>query len=117
MAKKSTVTLSLTITGDGITTTYVPPTAPIVNNTAPAGGPILVALSTGDNDLTVPAGATSVLIVPLSDSAVVKKLKGDAADVGVTIAPASPTLLGLPSGATEVTINAASGETISVVWL
>lgn len=117
MAKKSTTTLSTTIAGDGISTTYTPPGAPIVNNTAPAGGPISVLLSTGDNTLTVPSGAVALLIVPPSDSVVVKKLKGVGGDTGVTIAPAAPTYLGLPASATEVLLNAASGETVTLEWL
>jgi hypothetical protein len=117
MAKKSTITLSTTTSGDGISTTYVPPGAPIVNNTAPAGGPIQVALSAGDNTLTVPSGATSLLIVPDAASVIVKTLKGIGGDTGFTIAPAAPTLLGLPAGATTVLLNASAGETVTVEWL
>lgn len=117
MAKKSTVTLAVTVTGDGVNTTYNPVGTPIINLAAPAGGPIAAALSTGDNTLTVPAGASHLLIVPATDSVVVKKLKGVGGDTGFTIAPASPTLLGLPAAAVSVLLNASAGEVITIEWL
>lgn len=117
MAKKSTVTLVVTVTGDGVNTTYNPVGTPIINLAAPAGGPLSVALSSGDNVLTPPAGAMGLLIVPPTNSVVVKKLKGVGGDTGVTIAPAAPMLLSLPSGGGAVTLNAGAGETIVIEWL
>lgn len=117
MAKKSVITLSVQVTGDGVNTTYTPVGMPLINVAAPAGGPIAVALTLGDNTLTVPAGAVAVLLVPPTNSVVVKTLKGVGGDTGVIIAPAAPTMLGLPSGATSILLNASAGETISVEWL
>ena len=50
--------------------------APIINAAAPAGGPLNVALSSGDNTLAVPQGAQGFVFVPPSSSVVAKKLKG-----------------------------------------
>lgn len=117
MAKKSSLSMTVTVAGDGVNTTYNPVGTPIVNLAAPAGGPLSVALTTGDNTLAVPAGAVALLVVPDPASVVVKKLKGVGGDTGFTIAPASPSLLGLPSSAVSVLLNASAGETITIEWL
>ena len=118
MAKTSTVTLVVAIQGDGINTSYTPPGAPIINTTAPAGGPITVTLASGDNTLTVPPGSLGLLIVPSSTSTVVKKLKGIGGDTGFTISSSRITgPIGLPVGATTLLLNASGIEDITVQWL
>ena len=118
MAKQSTVTLVVAIQGDGINTSYTPPGAPIVNLTAPAGGPITVSLAIGDNTLTVPPGSLGLLIVPPATSTVTKILKGVALDTGFTISPSRITgPIGLPVGAMTVLLNASAIEVITVQWL
>lgn len=117
MAKTSTTSLSVAVSGDGVSETYVPATAPIVNAAAPAGGPLSVALTTGDNTLTVPPGAQGFLLVPPSASAVAKKLKGVGGDTGFSLSMTLPSLLMLPTGASTVLINAASSETVQIHWI
>lgn len=117
MAKTATTSISVLVTGDGVNETFQPPTQPIVNSAAPAGGPISVALTSGDNTLTVPPGAQGFLFVPPSSSVVVKKLKGIGGDTGFTISAALPQVIMLPSGASTVLINAASSETVSIHWI
>ena len=116
MAKASTVTLSVTITGDGESLSYSLPAGNITNAAAPMGGPIPTALTSGDNTITVPSGAVEVLIVPPAASVVVKKLKGIGGDTGVTISPSQPMMLSLPAGATTFILNAGSTETVTLVW-
>jgi len=118
MAKQSVVTLLVTIQGDGINTSYTPPGAPVINANAPAGGPVTVTLAAGDNTLVVPPNTRGVIIVPPAASTVVKKLKGAAPDVGLTISPSLLTgPIGLTAGTTTLLLNAASGEDITVQWL
>lgn len=116
MAKISTTTLAVVVSGDGVSESYTPPGAPITNANAPAGGPLNVALTTGDNTLAVPAGAVAVLLVPPTSSTVVKKLKVPG-DAGTPFGRAAPSLLGLDVGTSTLTINASAGETIAVHWL
>ena len=117
MAKTSTINLNVMIQGDGINTAYAPPGAPIVNTTAPAGGPITVALAMSDNTLTVPPGALGMIIVPPSISVVTKAIKGAALDTGLAISPTRVTMIGLPAGATSVIISASAPEDITVQWI
>jgi hypothetical protein len=84
MAKLATTTLSVTVTGDGVNETYVPPTAPVVERErARRRTAQSVALSSGDNTLSVPPGAQGLIFVPPSASAVAKKLKGIGGDTGL----------------------------------
>lgn len=117
MSKTSTLNLPVTINGDGVSLSYAPPGVPITNAAAPVGGPTPQVLSPGDNSISVPTGAQGVLIVPPTSSVIVKKLKGAGGDTGVVISPSLCTMLSLPSGATTLLINAASGETITLLWL
>ena len=117
MAKISTTSLSVVVAGDGVSESYTPPGTPITNAAAPAGGPLNVTLSTGDNTLTVPTGAVAALVVPPTTSTVTKKIKGAAGDTGVTIASATPMLLPLGTGTASFILNASAGETIAVHWL
>jgi hypothetical protein len=115
MAKTSTTTIGVSVIGDSVNETFTP--AAIVNTAAPAGGPISVALSSGDNTITVPSGAVSMMLIPPSTSTVVKKLKGIGGDTGFTVGPAALSMISLPTGTGTVLINAASSETISIHWL
>lgn len=117
MAKTATTSISVLVTGDGVNESYIPPTAPLTNAAAPAGGPLSVALSSGDNTLTVPPGAQGFIFVPPSSSIVVKKLKGVGGDTGFTLNAALPSVVSLPSGTATVLINAASSETVSIHWI
>jgi len=115
MAKTSSVTMSITVSGDGLGFTYVPPTAPVVNPASP-GSEILTALAPGDNIITPPPNANYCLVVPAGTSTNPKKLKGVGGDTGVAIHPSNPTLVALPSGGGTFIINATAGETVTLGW-
>lgn len=117
MAKTSSVTFTVSITGDGGTLNYTPPGTPLSNTSAPYGGPIPVALSSGNNTLTPPATAQGVMIIPPTGSAITKTLKGIAGDTGILLNNALPTVLSLPVGGGAFVINASNSETITVLWL
>lgn len=53
------------------------------------GGLSIVDLTTGDNTITVPSGATGVLLVPPADNAEGIELKGVGADTGFEISMTS----------------------------
>lgn len=52
-----------------------------------------VALSSGDNTITIDSEATACVIEPPSDNTQTITLKGDAGDTGVALDPAQPTVL------------------------
>lgn len=109
--------MSVTLNGDGVTTTYVPAAFPWSNATAPEGIPISVALSSGNNSLVVPSGTLAMLIEPPAASVVAKVLKGITGDTGFAISPNVPSFISLPASTTTVILNAASGETVNISWL
>lgn len=117
MAKTSTTSLSVAVTGDGVAATYTPATAPMVNTAAPAGGPVDVTLAIGDTTIAVPTGAQGFVLVPPSASTVVKTLKGVGGDTGFAIALALPTMISLPASTTTILVNAASSEVVAIHWL
>ncbi len=117
MAKVATTSISVAVAGDGVAETFTPATSPIINTAAPAGGPLSVALTSGDNTLTVPPGSQGLVLVPPSSSVVAKKLKGVGGDTGFTLSATLPSVLMLPPGTATVLINAASSETVLIHWV
>lgn len=61
----------------------------VASYSAAHGGLSLVNLSNGNNTITVPTGATGVMIVPPSTNTAGIQLKGIAADTGVSLSPSS----------------------------
>jgi hypothetical protein len=62
---------------------------PLSNNEATTN----VALASGANTITVPTGATGVLIIPPAANAQTLTLKGVTGDTGVPISPSQPSLI------------------------
>lgn len=116
MAKTSTLTVSATVTGDGLAgDTYAPPQGPLVNAAAPQGIPSVVALGAGANTLAVPAGAQYALLVPPPASANAKQAKTISGDTGVTFT--SGIVLLPVGGLSSIYCTATAGESLSVAWL
>jgi hypothetical protein len=109
MAKTSTATLTVSVSGDGVAANY---TVSSTNNAAPGGGPTAVALSSGNNTITGPAGTTGALVVPPAGSMVAKVLKGVNGDTGIALSNTLPFFV----SAASFVINAASGETVQIFW-
>lgn len=116
MSKTATVAgTSVTVTGDGVGLVYTIPGLPSVNTLAP--DPIQnVAMTTGANTVTVPAGAQYVVIVPPVGSVVSMKLKGDTADIGVTLATNRPSIMSLSSSTSSFVLTLGSGQTVQLCW-
>lgn len=116
MAKTSTVTAQITVQGDGVGFIYTPPTMPVANPSSP-GSIALEALTTGDNTIAVPPGASYMMVVPPVGSVVAKKLKGVGGDTGFSIHASNPTLVALasPTPAT-VLLNLSTGENLTLVF-
>ena len=70
-----------------------------------------VPLNTGNNTISVPAGATWLLIEPPSGNAVTIKLLGTGSDTGFTLDPTRATLLPLAAGTASVILNASGPVT------
>lgn len=82
-----------------------------VSGTVTLGQITDVTLVTGDNTLTVPSGATAVLIVVASGNTAALKVRTNlnSGDAGLPIGTAGPILVSLASGATSLIVNAAAG--------
>lgn len=112
MAKTSTLTITVQVTGDGVNDNWTP--TPPQNTAAPGGGPQLLALASGDNTITVPAGASGFVLLPPAGSAVVKKIKGAGGDTGVTISNTLPFVGSVSAG--SLIINASNVENVQIFW-
>lgn len=75
----------------------------------------LVALSSGNNTITVPTSAIGVTILMPSGNAVQVTLKGDNADTGIALSQSDPTSIGL-NGVTSFVLNAASAVTVRLIY-
>ena len=124
MAKTSTITITVSETGDGQNSTLgvAPQTAVQNTNTASPGGldtPLVLAI--GDNTVAIPAGSQgglgTLLLRGPAGSAVVLKVKPIAGDTGVVIDPIRPFMWSIPAGVTTLLINAGALVTVSVSWL
>ncbi len=111
MSKTSTLSLGLTVTGDGVNDSYAPP--PVTNSAAPYGGQVSLALAAGFNTITKPAGAVGCVITPPATSTNAKTLKGLTGDTGIGIATASPTVL---AATATFGITSAGIETVLLYW-
>lgn len=119
MAKTSTITTTINVTGDGVTESYQPVGFPIVNNAAPGGVPTPVTLTAGDNILAVPAGSTGWVLMPPSGSTITKRLKDSATpgDVGYLLSTTQPSILSIGAAQTTIRLNASTpGETVTIAW-
>lgn len=117
MSKTSTVTIAVTVQGDGISppSTYVPPSSPLVNFAAPENVPAPLVLTSGDNAITIPPGSTRLLIEPPVGNVTTIKL-GLAADTGWPCAPTGTKLLDWPTGTTTVHIDVGANLTVAASW-
>lgn len=81
------------------------------DNTASPAQIQVVTLAVGDNVITAPGGGSTPVactIVKPSGNAVVVKLKGNAADVGVQLHKTDPDTLSLDAGVSSFILNAAA---------
>ncbi len=86
------------------------------NAPAAVGEIVNYNLTTGDNTIPIPAGASFALITPPLNNSSLLCLKGSGSDFGVTFAPtpagtSQPVLLPLQAGQTSIIINASAPVT------
>ncbi len=117
MAKTSKASIGVTVTGDGVSNSYVPPGNPMTNAAAPNGGTEDLVLAAGNNVVTLPAGAIGAVITPPTTSTNVKIIKGVAGDTGIGIRSGDPVLLTFVAGTTVFSINSVGIETLALQWL
>ena len=115
MASTGTVTIAATVSGlptgaKSFSFAY----GPIVGAVAEI---LDVALTTGNNTITVPTGATWMLIAPPSGNTVQITLKGASGDTGFGLDLTRATLLPLGAGTTSVILNAAGGVTPEISFI
>lgn len=115
MASTGTVTIAATVNGlptgaKSFSLAY----GPIVGAVAEI---LDVQLASGNNTVTVPAGATWMLIAPPSANTVQLKLLGTGTDSGFALDLTRATLLPLPTGTTSVILNAAGNVTPEISFV
>lgn len=117
MAVNSTRAIAIHFTGDAILDKIYSAT----DNPLSPGADTIHALSAGDNTITVPSvtgysvkGAT---IVPPSGNLQAIILKGDAADVGITLSKLDPTSLGFETAPASFILNAGGAiDGLRIIW-
>jgi hypothetical protein len=114
MAKTSQIAVTLSGSGDGIQAFTI--AAPTISNSASPLVHDQHSLTTGANTLTVPTGATYLVVVPPAASTVAKTLKGVSGDTGIALTPGAWCALPIASGVSSIVINAASGEVVDLYW-
>lgn len=116
MATTATRSTTIVFTGD-VTGTEVYTAA---SNSSSPGQLQIVALSSGNNTITLPTSSTtvaSVTILPPTGNSVALILKGIAGDTGINLHPTDPTTIAFPnSGVTSFVINAGSAVNIRLTW-
>lgn len=75
-----------------------------------------LVLAVGANTITVPTGATGVIIVPPNPNANTLILKGVAGDTGTTLASTLPTLLCIATGVASFVLQASGLTAIELSW-
>jgi len=74
-------------------------------------------LSSGNNTISVPSGATGVTIIPPEDNAIVITLKGVAGDTRIALHLTDVSSIALKSTVTSFVLNAANALTgIRLIW-
>ena len=112
MAKTSTVTLTIVVSGDGGSSTYAPPGTTITNPGAPDGGPHLFTLVAGPNTITPPSGAKGIVILPGGPVT----LKGVAGDTGLLLFSGQPSYFSLGDGQGAFVLSAVIGTSVTIQW-
>src|ERR1700722_15334153 len=116
MSVSGQLTLAATVSGAGVTESYVPPQSPVTNPSSIGAGPTPIALAAStENAVAVPAGALYALIVPPTTSANAKTLKGTSGDTGFAFT-ADLALISVRSVSSFV-IESTSAETVGILWI
>lgn len=114
MSKQVTTTVTVSCSGDGINSTTQ---EQVVNANGVNAGPFPLALTSGFNNVAIPTGAVGFSVIPPSNSAVAKTLKGVTGDTGVSISMTNPTgPIYFNTALANVGITVGSNETVSWIW-
>lgn len=115
MSKIATISLGFTVTGDSIIATQV--SVPAFGSQASPYEHQPVALVNGANTLTPPTGTLFVILIPPTNSAITKTLKGVSGDTGIPLVTNLPSFLSLVASPGTFVITANGAETLDVYWL
>jgi hypothetical protein len=120
MAIAATLTITLSLVGQGQNSQINIPGAVMQNLNSPAEA-VLVNLSSGFNALTPPSSPSPVpafaIIVPPTNSNNSKTLKGVTGDTGIQVFTASPVLIPWIPGTTAMGITSGGSESVTVYWI
>jgi len=112
MAVNATRKITIVYTGDVIGTEPIEAAA----NAASPGQVQIIALSTGANTITPPAGTQAVTIKPPTGNVVTLTLKGVTGDTGVGLHLTDPSSIGLASAASTFVLTASAPVTVRLFW-
>lgn len=110
-------TIGITFSGDEVYS--ISDSRLSVSSTTSPGMNELIALTTGDNTISVPVAGTvarGMTIIPPAANTVEMILKGDGADTGVTIHKTDPTSVGLDTTVTEVVVTCDAPVNVRFIW-
>jgi len=118
MSKQSSVVLSVTVAGDGISgLVYVPPQyAPQVNPSAPGGGPDPLVLTAGANVVPVRPGSVGYIISPPTQSTNLKIVNDTGAGATGLSFKANCIVGTIDNAQANLYVNSVIGETVSIFW-
>ena len=106
MAATGTITIIGSVTGLASGTKTISGT---ISSSAAVGTISDTVLASGANTITVPSGATAVVIQPPSGNTILVTFKGVSGDTGVALHKTQPSVIALDSSVTSFVLTAASG--------
>jgi len=112
MAVNATRKVTIVYTGDVIGTEPIEAAA----NAASPGQVQIIALASGANTITPPAGAQAVTIKPPTGNTVTLTLKGVTGDTGVGLHLTDPSSFGLASAASTFCLTTNGSVTVRIFW-
>ena len=112
MAVNATRKIVIVFTGDVVGTETLEAAA----NAASPGQIQIIALASGANTITPPAGSQAVTIKPPTGNVVTLTLKGVTGDTGVGLHLTDPSSFGIASAASTFVITASSTVTVRFEW-
>jgi hypothetical protein len=115
MSKTASLTLTLSLSGDGFAASPIFATT-VTNLSGIVPGS--VATSAGFTTIAVPSAAIGVVIVPPVGSTLVKTYKGITGDTGIATDPAGPVFFKwTPGQIASFGVLSTGAETLSLLWL
>lgn len=113
MSKAASVTLAVTVTGDGLNSVD----SDTLQNTTTATAPTSVALTGTNTTVAIPTGVSRVKLKPPPTNAFAIVLKGLAADTGIPLAVNEPSYLSFVPGTASFVLSSGGAVSVALFWV